>query len=157
MAGKIGISIVFLIIIITFSREAVAEDAVIGTIKTAKGNAFILRAGQTRLASEGMRLFERDSLKTGDAGSLAAILRDDSRLTLGANAEISIDHFVFEPAQKKMNLVLRMVRGVASYASGKIGELSPESVEFQTPVGIIGTRGTHFAVKLATQPATETR
>jgi hypothetical protein len=129
-----------------------------GAFKTkVKGNASVLRGGQNLPAGEGMRLFEWDTLKTGDNASLGMFLHDDSRLSLGANAEISVDRFVFAPAQKDLNLVLRMIRGAVSYISGKIAELSSESVHFQTPAGIVGVRGAHFAVKLAPQQATVVR
>jgi hypothetical protein len=35
-----------------------------------------------------------------------------------------------------------------AYISGKIAELSPGAVRLETPVGVLGMRGTHAAIRL---------
>src|SRR6516165_1899754 len=44
--------------------------------------------------------------------------------------------------------VLKMVRGVAAYVSGKIAQLSPDAVRVETPVATVGVRGTRFVAKV---------
>ncbi len=41
-----------------------------------------------------------------------------------------------------------MSKGLATFESGKIGKLSPESVRFRIPEGTIGIRGTKFYVEV---------
>jgi hypothetical protein len=41
-----------------------------------------------------------------------------------------------------------MARGAMVYVSGKIAQFSPGSVSVETPVGVLGLRGTEFAVAL---------
>ncbi len=53
------------------------------------------------------------------------------------------------PAEGKLGLTARILRGTMAYVSGLIGRLAPESATFVTPVATIGVRGTHFAVKVA--------
>ena len=43
---------------------------------------------------------------------------------------------------------MNLKKGKAVFSSGKIGKLSPESVKFRIPEGIIGIRGTQFAVEV---------
>ena len=121
----------------------------VGVVKIVQGEALVLRGGQTIRATEGLGLAEGDVLRTGSDGRLGALLRDDTRLSLGPGSEIRIDRFVFEPAQGALALVLRLTRGAASYVSGKIAKLAPDAVRVETPVGVVGVRGTHFAARLA--------
>ena len=123
-------------------------DPPIGVVKVVKGEALVQRAGQSLPARDGMGLAEGDLLRTGPDGRLGVLLRDDTRLSLGPDSEIRIDRFAFAPAQGNLALVLRMLRGAATYVSGKIAQLSPEAVRVETPVGIVGIRGTQFAARI---------
>ena len=123
-------------------------DPPIGVVKVVKGEAFVQRGDQALPARDGMRLAEGDLLRTGPDGRLGVLLRDDTRLSLGPDSEIRIDRFAFAPAQGNLALVLRMLRGAATYVSGKLAKLSPEAVRVETPVGIVGIRGTQFAARI---------
>jgi hypothetical protein len=76
------------------------------------------------------------------------ILKDDSLLSLGPNSEVVVDQFLFTPAEGKLALVTRMVKGTAVFFSGVIAKLSPQSVRIETPNATIGVRGTRFLVKV---------
>lgn len=131
------------------SGEALAAQENIGSVKTLQGTAHILREGASFPAETGMTLRQGDLLKTGRNSSLGIILRDDTLLSLGSNTELEINEFLFDPAEESLSLIVRMVRGIASYVSGKIAQLAPETVKFETPVGMIGVRGTRFLVQIA--------
>ena len=125
-----------------------ADTRPIGTVKVVQGVAFVVRTNQDLPAREGLALLEGDALRTGANGSLGVILRDDTRLSLGPTSELRIDRFLFQPAQGSLGLVLRLVRGAAVYVSGKIAALEPTAVRFETPVGVVGGRGTAFAARI---------
>jgi hypothetical protein len=128
--------------------SARAAETFIGSVKTIQGTATVQRASGSVPATEGLHLLAQDVLHTGADGRLGLILRDGTRVSLGANSEMKLDQFVYEPAQNQYALILDLAKGVLAYISGKIAKFSPESVKLQTPVGIIGVRGTHFAVAL---------
>jgi hypothetical protein len=125
-----------------------AAESFIGSVKTAQGRSFVQRASQSLPVTEGQHLLAQDVLHTGADGRLAFILRDGTRISLGSNSELKLDQFAYEPAESNYSLILDLTKGVFAYISGKIAKFSPESVKLQTPVGIIGVRGTHFAVAL---------
>jgi hypothetical protein len=131
---------------------AAAEGAApsVGLVKVAEGTAEVQRGDQTMPARPGLALAEGDVLRTGADGRLGVVLRDDTRVSLGPETEIRIDRFLYAPAQGQLALVLKMFRGVAAYVSGKIAKLSPDAVRVETPVAIVGVRGTHFAAKVET-------
>ncbi len=129
---------------LTFS--AVAAESVAGSVKTVQGGAVVRRGTTSIPATEGMHLQVGDLLQTSANGRLGAIMLDGTGIGLGPNTELRIDTFVFEPQDGKVGLLFRLARGVIAYFSGRIARLSPGSVTVETPVGVIGLRGTHMAV-----------
>lgn len=119
-----------------------------GRVKTAMGSTSIVRAGQPVAASVGMEVLASDVLRTGSDGRLAVSLKDDTRLSLGPDTEVSLQQFAFAPAEGRMSMVLRMVKGALSYISGRIARLSPSSVRIETPSSVIAVRGTHVLVRV---------
>jgi len=147
MRASAAVAVGFLVVLAAGVGPGRADPPV-GVVKVVKGEALVQRAGQSLPARDGMRLAEGDLLRTGPDGRLGVLLRDDTRLSLGPDSEIRIDRFAFAPAQGNLALVLRMLRGAATYVSGKLAKLSPEAVRVETPVGIVGIRGTQFAARI---------
>ena len=124
------------------------DDRPIGLVKSASGEAFILRDGRRMATLPGSGLIRGDVLSTGATGTLGVILRDDTVLSLGPSTETRIEQFVFEPAEKKLGMVLQVSRGLISYISGRISKLSPGSVRIETPVATLGIRGTRLVARI---------
>jgi hypothetical protein len=136
------------VLAVCFPLAVQAADAPVGSIKTVRGTALILRDTKPVDTRPGTKVLRKDLLRTGADGAIAMIFRDDTLLSLGPNSELSVDEFLYSPAEGKLSLVTRMLKGTAAYVSGIIGKLSPESVRFETPVATIGIRGTKFAVSV---------
>ncbi|RJP20613.1 MAG: hypothetical protein C4529_09090 [Deltaproteobacteria bacterium] len=130
---------------------AYADDTV-GVVRSRSGESVVVRGGKDLPATPGMKLLQGDILSTGPDGSLGAILRDNSSISLGPDSRLAIRDFRFSPAEGKFGLLVRISRGTMAYLSGLIGKLSPDSARFETPVATIGIRGTRFAVKVG-EPA----
>jgi len=110
-----------------------------------------LRRGADRVpVKEGMHILPHDVLEPADGG-VGIILHDGTRVAMGANTTLEIDRFVYEPSEGKLGLLLRLVRGVMVYVSGKIAQFSADSVKVETPVGVVGLRGTEVAISLEGQ------
>jgi hypothetical protein len=108
---------------------------------------FVVRAGTPRPAKVGQVVFEADTLKTGPDGRLGLTLKDDTRLSLGPDSEIRLDRFAYAPAQGNLAFVLKVVRGVAAYVSGRIAKLAPDAVRLEAPTAIVGVRGTTLVIR----------
>lgn len=145
-------SIILAAAVLLSSFPAFAADAPVGSIKAAHGTTTILRNMTAIEAKSGTRLFQNDLLKTGPDGTLAVVFRDDTLLSLGPDSEVAINEFLFSPAEGKLSIVTRLLRGTAAYMTGIIARLAPDSVRFETPVASIGVRGTMFAVKVDSPP-----
>ena len=122
-----------------------------GRIKLASGSVFVVRAGSVLPAAVGQVVYEADVLRSGGDGHLGITLKDDTRVALGPSSELRLDRFVYAPAEGRISLVLRMVRGVAAYVSGRIAKLSPDAVRLETPSAIVGVRGTTLALRVRSE------
>jgi hypothetical protein len=128
------------------TAPALAEQPPAGLVKSVAGSAVVVRAGQELPAAPGQPINESDTLRTGADGRLGVTLKDGTRLSLGNNTEMHVTAFAYSPAEKRMALALKVLRGVTSYISGRIAELSPGAVKIETPTSVIGIRGTHLLI-----------
>jgi hypothetical protein len=141
-------TLLFIMILFIFPGLALCDDAPIGKIKNTKGDVAVVRGGREIAVAPGDTLFRKDLLRTKKNSSVGVILEDNTVLSLGSKSEITIDDYVFAPEKGKLSMIIRMLKGTASYLSGIIGHQAPESVKFQTPDATIGIRGTEFVVKV---------
>ena len=130
------------------SPVAAQERPVAGRIKVSTGTAFILRDGVQIPAQVGQIVFEADGIRTGGDGKIGVTLNDDTRLSLGPNSELKLERFMYAPAESGFGLVLKFVRGAATYVSGRIAKIAPDSIRLETPAAIIGVRGTTLAINV---------
>ena len=143
------IAILIVCALLACATAASAQDErPIGLVKTASGEAVILRGGRSLAAQPGSTLMLGDLLSTGTSGTLGVILRDDTVLSLGPSSQTRIERFAFDPAQGNLGMVLRVTRGLIEYLSGKISKLAPGSVRIETPVATLGIRGTHLLARI---------
>lgn len=125
--------------------EAQGQPA--GYVKVVTGAALIIRGGAEVPARPGDAVYRKDGLRTGADGRLGVTLKDDTRVSLAPNSEIDLSEFKFSPAEGELGLVMKLLRGVAAFVTGRIGQLRPDAVRIETPATIIGVRGTHFVVQ----------
>ena len=140
--------IIFCLLLIFLSGTALAESGPIGTVKTKKGSFMVTRNKVQHPAEIGFKIHQNDLISTGKEGAVGIIFIDDTILSLGPNTELVMDEYVFAPQKKEMSMVMRLIKGTASYLSGIIGKQSPDTVKLKTPEATIGMRGTKFLVKV---------
>lgn len=134
--------------IVLFSPSAgYAQDEPIGYVKTHAGAAFVMTDGQTLEAFPGLALRQGDVLRTGDDGRLGLTLLDNTVMSLGPNAEMVVDQYLFKPGEGELGLGVRLLKGTLQFISGVIAKLRPEAVKVKTTTGTIGVRGTRFLVR----------
>lgn len=142
-------AVVALMLVGTMAAPVVAQERpVAGRIKVSTGAAFIVRDGAQLPAELGQNLFETDGLRTGGDGKIGVTLNDDTRLSLGPNSELKLERFTYAPADSSFGLALKFIRGAATYVSGRIAKLAPDSIRLETPAAIVGVRGTTLAISV---------
>jgi hypothetical protein len=85
-----------------------------------------------------------DRLRTGANARLEVTFNDKSVLTLGENANVAIDRYVYNPAKSTGELALNATRGAFRFAGGSIEKLQKKTVTISTPVAAMAVRGTDF-------------
>src|ERR1700761_6875061 len=103
------------LLIVAFALPCCGAEEMVGCVKTASGGATVVRAGQTIPATDGMHLLLHDVLRTAADGHLGAILQDGTGIGLGPNTELNLDTFRYDPANGKLGVVLRLLRGMFAY------------------------------------------
>ena len=140
----------FVLFIIVSGATSVYAQTVdsAGLVKVTSGSVVIVRNGLERPAQIGGAVFATDHIKTGGDGRVGLTLKDDTRVSLGPNSELRLDQFEFAPATGHVALVIKFVRGVAAYVSGRIAKISPDAVRLETPAAIVGVRGTTLGIRV---------
>jgi len=135
------------ILALLLTSPAVAQEPeAAGRVKVASGTVVILRAGREMPARPGLVVLEHDGLRTGDDGRLGITLKDDTRISLGPSTEVRLSQYMYAPSENRLGLVLRIMRGVAAYVSGRIAKLAPDAIRLEAPGAIVGVRGTSLVI-----------
>jgi|GEM_PF-2649081 len=93
---------------------------------------------------------QADAIVTGDASRLSIALLDQSVLTVGSNASLTVDRFVFDTEADAAGVLVSLVQGAFRFVSGSRGA-EPERVAFRTPTATIGIRGTIIEAAVGTE------
>ena len=138
-----------IIVVVTANPVAAQQPVPAGRVKVVSGTAFVRHQNQQIPATVGAAVFETDTLTTGADGRIGVTLRDETRISLGPQSEIRIDRFQFAPSEGRLAFAMHMVRGIATYVSGRIAKIAPDAVRLETPAAIVGIRGTRLAIRVS--------
>lgn len=95
----------------------------------------------------GKSIFYNERIST-DASGVVQVLVDGSTFTVGANSDLVIDRFVYDPRKKSGEVVATFSKGAMRFIGGKISK-NPEGVTVNTPSGSLAIRGGMFQGSLA--------
>jgi hypothetical protein len=118
----------------------VSAAAAVGTVTRVQKSAQI---GSTP-AKSGMPVNMNDVITTGPGARLQITFRDETLLTLGENARVVIDRFVYDPGSSTGVLALNAGQGALRFATGKLGKMTNKDVTVTTPGAALAVRGTEF-------------
>lgn len=127
---------------------ATAPAAGIGTVKTANGEARLERGGKGIQATVGLAVEKNDEVVTGADGSVGITFVDQTMITVGPDAHVVIDDYLYAPNDGQLSFVARLMQGTLFYVSGLIAKTEPDAVTLATPDGTVGIRGTRVAIKV---------
>ncbi len=108
---------------------SVVKEVRLSNAQTPKPKQIVLR----------QRIALGDLIQTGKASQVQLMLLDRSTLSIGSNASVRIDRFVYDPA-KGRGTSTSVTRGAFRFMSGKKSKGNTASIN--SPVGTIGIRGT---------------
>jgi hypothetical protein len=92
-----------------------------------------------RVLRVGVDVQANEAITTGVNDRAHLLFLDGSSLTVGPQARLTIDTFVYDPAVKKGDLAVRATEGVFRFVGGKISKTRPVSIV--TPSASLTIRG----------------
>ncbi len=124
------------------------EKLRMGNAGVVRGDVEIFRESREPLHLEmGGTLYVGDRVRTGHGGHLQILLRDETVFTLGEDADMILDEFVYDPENgDPRKIAVRVLKGFFRFVTGKVARLRTENMKVNLAVGAIGPRGTDFQV-----------
>ena len=92
-----------------------------------------------RILRIGIDVQANELITTGATDRAHLVFLDGSSLTVGPDARLTIDRFVFDPNTQKGDLAINASKGVLRLVGGKISKTN--AITVTTPSGTIGIRG----------------
>ncbi|MFM5895422.1 MAG: FecR domain-containing protein [Novosphingobium sp.] len=118
----------------TGSAQVGVAAVVVGEVKLSNA-----QAPKPKSVAVRQRIALADLIQTGKGGRLQLLLLDRSTFTIGANAVLRIDRFVYDPSRGRTSGAT-VVRGAFRFMSGQSNRANNATVS--SPVATIGIRGT---------------
>jgi hypothetical protein len=115
-----------------------------GAVSRIRAEASAVTEGQTRPLARDSVININDTVRTGPDARLEITLRDGTKLTVGENAELIVDTFVYRPDASSRRILVDVTAGAFRFVSGKLGRLGNDDMTVRTQVAVIGIRGTDF-------------
>lgn len=107
-------------------------------------------AGRTELAATSP-VHRNELLETDNESAVEVVFADESKLTMGQNAKVTVDEFVYaDPANSRS--VINLTKGAFRFVSGKMAE---DKVTLKTPTATMVIRGTELKIDVADDGQTE--
>jgi hypothetical protein len=118
----------------------------VGVNAAVRNKVVIVGAGtkKARPAVVRERVILNDEVRTAAASQLQILLLDRTTFTVGANARVAVDRFVYNPSANSRSTGVSVTRGAFRFMSGRTLRQPSGTVSVRTPVATIGVRGTIF-------------
>ncbi|MCC5888347.1 MAG: FecR domain-containing protein [Gammaproteobacteria bacterium] len=138
--------VVLLCLFGTFTPWAFAQQQPAGRVTVTLGHLEAVAAdGSVRRLSRGDPVFQGDTLRSGPQGRAQIRFTDRGILSLRPDTALAISDYAYEsndPAAGRQQLNLD--RGGFRTQTGRVAQASRQAYRVQTPVAVIGIRGTVF-------------
>ena len=139
-----------------FAGDRIAAQEVIGTVSRILGEANATRGGTARALSLNMSVILNETVSTGSGGRLEVTFKDNTRVTLGENAKLTLDRYAFNPAAGRRKIRFRIV-GAFRFVAGKLSKLVRSDINVTTPAAAIGVERRRRAYSEPARPRHEYR
>jgi hypothetical protein len=146
MVGKIIFNIAFLASLLGFN--AWSQTTPVARVAVSVGEAQKMSpAGQSERLLVGSKLMAGDRIRTGADGVAILVFSDEGRISLRADSELLIRHYEIDPTGVKTRIEIELIKGTVRQISGNASRSQPDRYRLNTPVAVIGVRGTDFLAK----------
>jgi hypothetical protein len=133
-----------------------AQGEVAGRLTLVEGQVDLLRGGQ--LPAIPVKVADvvqpGDVLRTKSLSRAMITFIDNSTLTISPESRVAIEEYMYNPAQKKRNVVIQLFQGLAHVVVEKVLTGGEPDFVVKTHTAIMGIRGTEFGIRLSPNSST---
>jgi hypothetical protein len=106
-----------------------------------------------RTIGDGEAVYLGNKLSSGTRSGMQLMLLDQTTVTLGEQAELVVNEFVYDPGRGSGRLALDVTKGVFRVVTGGVSDIEPTNTQILVPTATIGVRGTIVLSKVTSKGA----
>ncbi len=127
-----------------------ADNEAAGQVIIVAGPFRILHANNVSVTPRrGDTFYSGDTLITGRRGTAQVRFTDGGVMALTENSQVKVNEYHYEKNSSSDKSVATLVKGGFRALTGLIAKEEPSAYKIQTPVAVIGVRGTNLGAVLA--------
>jgi hypothetical protein len=123
-----------------------ANDEPIGNVATLTGSATVTRNNEATPLKAKDDIFLNDVVQTAANSTLGITFNDATTFNLTANAQFTIDNYVYENGGKQNSALFNIVKGTIAFAAAEVAHTG--DMKISTPTATLGIRGTTGLVEV---------
>jgi hypothetical protein len=144
ITGCVRDFILFSLLLLMFVGPVSAAE-VAGTVTRVQLQSTAFNNGLSRVLIKNAKVYVKDRINTGAKARLEIRFHDGSVITLGGNTNVSIAEFHHGEGDEGTHATLKLVGGAFHAAVESLLDVRRKTdFKIQTPLGMIGVRGTRF-------------
>ncbi len=126
--------------------EPLSAQQKIGVASAVRNDVSGIQGAAKRPLANGSDVSANERIRTGQQSTAQLLFLDQTTLNVGAQSEVVLDRFVYDPNRGNGKVVINAGVGAFRFVSGA---QKSSAYEIRTPVATIGVRGTviHWIVK----------
>jgi hypothetical protein len=125
---------------------AFAQDST-ALLVASRGEVFAEYETDRRTLARGDGVEEEERIITGDKSFAVLQFVDGAKVTVRPNSVLEIKEYVYNGGDENA-ATLSLVQGGLRVITGAMAKAEPESFKVETPVALMGVRGTEFSIVL---------
>jgi hypothetical protein len=126
--------------------QQAASDEPIGNVATLTGSAIVTRNNTATPLQLKDDIYLNDVVATAASSSLGITFNDATTFTLKANAQVTVDNYVYEDGGKTNSGIFDIAKGTVAFAAAAVAKTG--SMQITTPTAALGIRGTTGLVEV---------
>ena len=126
--------------------DAQEAEEPIGSVATLTGKASVKRNDKSIPLALKDDIYLNDIVETAASSALGITFSDGTTFNLKANAQITIDNFVYEDGGKKNAGVFDIAKGTVAFVAAQVAKTG--DMQITTPTATLGIRGTSGLVEV---------
>lgn len=125
---------------------AMAEDST-ALLVASRGDVFAELEAARRALAQGDSVEEEERIITGEKSFAVLQFVDGAKVTVRPNSVLDIKEYRYSGGDENA-ATLSLVQGGLRIITGAMAKAEPESFKVETPVALMGVRGTEFSIVL---------